>query len=437
MSSEATQHYLSQAQREDMGLLYIGTFLEYFDLMLYAHSAILFNELFFPTTDPFATSLLSAFAFCSTYFFRPIGALIFGYIGDNISRRTPIILTAILMSVSCIIIAILPTYAQIGIASSWIFVLCRMIQGAAATAEIRGAELYLTEVIRSPKQYPIIASLGLFGSLGSTLALAMAWIYTSTPDTFQNSESNWRLGFFVGSMVGVVATIGRTSLRESAEFIYARYKANKRKAGKKASDIDPNEISGCLGMSSICYFFIQCAGPCSFYFIYIYSADILKNEFAFSLNEIIAQNFWVSILGLWAIGIVAYLSSKIHPYKILKYKFYFFFLTILLFPMAMNHIHTPRMLFIFQVLAVSFIFDHVPASPLFYKYFPILKRFTYTSMLSALSTLLAYVVTSFGFLYATTSFGYAGVLFIFIPVGICFYLSLLYFERFDVTCSQR
>ena len=82
-----TQHSLTREQKEAVGLLSIGTFLEYFDLMLYVHMAVLLNELFFPKYDPFTNSLLSAFAFCSTYLLRPFGALLFGYIGDNFQFR--------------------------------------------------------------------------------------------------------------------------------------------------------------------------------------------------------------------------------------------------------------------------------------------------------------------------------------------------------------
>ena len=78
-----TQNSLTREQKEAVGLLSIGTFLEYFDLMLYVHMAVLLNELFFPKYDPFTASLITAFAFCSTYLLRPIGALIFGYIGEH------------------------------------------------------------------------------------------------------------------------------------------------------------------------------------------------------------------------------------------------------------------------------------------------------------------------------------------------------------------
>jgi MHS family proline/betaine transporter-like MFS transporter len=80
--------------------------------------AVLLNELFFPKTDSHTSSLLMAFAFCSTYFLRPIGALIFGYIGDHIGRKVTVVITTTMMSFSCLIMANLPTYAQIGVTAS-------------------------------------------------------------------------------------------------------------------------------------------------------------------------------------------------------------------------------------------------------------------------------------------------------------------------------
>ena len=100
---------LNREQKEAIGLLQIGTFLEYFDLMLYVHMAVLLNELFFPATDPQTAAVLAAFTFCATYVLRPIGALLFGWIGDNIGRKSTIILTTVMMSVSCIVMANLPT----------------------------------------------------------------------------------------------------------------------------------------------------------------------------------------------------------------------------------------------------------------------------------------------------------------------------------------
>ena len=118
---------LKREQKEAVGLLQIGTFLEYFDLMLYVHMAVLLNELFFPKTDPHTTALLTAFAFCSTFVLRPFGALLFGWIGDNIGRKTTVVITTMMMSLSCIVMASLPTYEQIGITAAWVITICRIL----------------------------------------------------------------------------------------------------------------------------------------------------------------------------------------------------------------------------------------------------------------------------------------------------------------------
>ena len=111
---------LNREQKESIGLLQIGTFLEYFDLMLYVHMAVLLNEIFFPQYDPFTTSIVTAATFCSTFVFRPIGALIFGRIGDKFGRKPTIVITTAMMAISCLVMANLPTYAQIGITAAWI-----------------------------------------------------------------------------------------------------------------------------------------------------------------------------------------------------------------------------------------------------------------------------------------------------------------------------
>ncbi len=78
---EKEQRSLTSDQKEATGILSTATFLEYFDLMLYVHLAVLLNELFFPKCDSSAASLLSAFTFCYTFILRPLGAYVFGRIG--------------------------------------------------------------------------------------------------------------------------------------------------------------------------------------------------------------------------------------------------------------------------------------------------------------------------------------------------------------------
>ncbi|MCD6056430.1 MAG: hypothetical protein K0R12_1392 [Gammaproteobacteria bacterium] len=141
---------LKREQREAIGLLQIGTFLEYFDLMLYVHMAVILNKLFFPKTDVNNVQLLSAFAFCSSFVFKPVGAYIFGKIGDTTGRKATVIITTTIMSVSCLIMATLPTYDQIGISAAWIVTICRIVQGLSSMGEVIGAQIYLAEMIKPP-----------------------------------------------------------------------------------------------------------------------------------------------------------------------------------------------------------------------------------------------------------------------------------------------
>ena len=145
------QKSLTREQKEAVGILSIGAFLEYFDLMLYVHMAVLLNDLFFSKTDSFSASLLSAFAFSSTFLFRPVGALLIGWLGDTYGRKYTVILTTFTMAIACVWMASLPTYAQIGISASVSVTLCRMLQGISSMGEKVGAEVYITEIIKPTK----------------------------------------------------------------------------------------------------------------------------------------------------------------------------------------------------------------------------------------------------------------------------------------------
>jgi MFS family permease len=428
------QEKLGSEQKKAVGLLSIGTFLEYFDLMLYIHMAVLLNELFFPKTDPFTASLLSAFAFCSSYILRPFGALIFGFIGDFIGRKSVIVITTIIMAITCTTIAVLPTYAQIGITASWIITICRMVQGMAASAESRGAEIYITESIKPPLQYPLVAIITVFSAVGTSFALGISSIFTNV-NIFGTENQYWRVAFFLGALIGLVGGVARTSLREASEFANKK-KMLKMKFTDNKIEWDKNYFKDTFDnektfLTSLAYFIICCARPPCFYFIYIYCSDVLKHDFGLSAGAIISHNFWVSIVDMCGLLFLAYISSRISPLKILKAKLFLFFTCIIFFPAAMYTYPSELTVFVFQCLASLFVFDDVPASPVFYKHFPIIKRFTYTSLLSSFAKLMTYAITSFGLVYSTKYFGYYGIFLILIPVGVVYYFAVKYFEGLE------
>jgi MFS family permease len=393
--------------------------------------AVLLNELFFPKIDPHSAALLSAFAFCSTYVLRPFGALIFGYIGDHMGRKPTVIITTMMMSVSCIVMANLPTYEKIGMTAGVIMLLCRMAQGLSSMSEIIGAQIYVTEITKPPIQYPAVSFISLASSVGSATALGVAFFVT-------HFGFNWRIAFWIGSGIAITGTIARTVLRESKEFTDAKTEANKRvdetyksslvRRGQKESIkkiIDTCKISR---KTKISYFLVYCGWPVTFYLAYMYFNPLLK-EFGYTTEDIILHNFLLSIVLCATNYFWSKLSYTIHPLNILKYRTFTFILFSFFLPSCINASTSGVHLFIIQSLILLLTLGALPADSIFVKGFSVLKRFTWTSWLYALTRAVMYVFTSFGLVYLTEWFGHYGLWVILFPIIVGYLYGVNHFEK--------
>jgi len=425
---------LRREQREAVGLLQIGTFLEYFDLMLYVHMAVLLNDLFFPKTDPHTASLIAAFAFCSTYVLRPFGALLFGWIGDHIGRKTTVIITTMMMAVSCFIMANLPTYSQIGISAAWIVTLCRLLQGLSSMGEVVGAEIYLTEITKPPTQYLVVSLIPVFSTLGGVVALIVASLVTSR-------GFNWRLAFWIGAGIALIGSVARTRLRETPDFVDMKRKM--KKAIEESSHYGLGKAADLLKSTNIllkekinwstltAYFFVLSGFPVTFFFTYIHCGAILKTQFGYTPEQIIHQNFKTSLFHLLSWFSVSFLSQYVNPIKIVKIRSFIFCAIIIFLPLLMNNVRSPDDIFLLQVITITFILTDVPATSIFIMKFPVFRRFTSFSYVYALSRAVVYIVTSFGLVYLTNAFGHYGLWFIFVPISVMFLFGLKHFEKLE------
>lgn len=418
------QTSLTKEQKEAVGLLSIGTFLEFFDLMLYVHMAVLLNELFFPKTDPFTASLLSAFAFCATFIFRPFGALLFGYIGDNYGRKTSVVITTVMMAISCAVMATAPTYSEVGIKASIIITICRVVQSISSMGEKMGAEIYITEVTKPPIQYPAVASIAMFSVVGTIFALLVSFIMTS-------EGFSWRYAFGIGAIIAVVGFVARSTLKESVEFVNAKsrtLKANEELVLK--TEIEKQFNKKIDKKTAFSLFLIQCAYPVSLYITYIYSAEILKNNFGYSSADVIKRNLLIAFSELINVTFCVWLSYRICTLKIMRICLYVTFMATIFFAFASKNL-TPNILFVFQLLITLFAVSTSPGTPIFLKYFPILKRFTAASFLYAFSRAVMYVITSFGLVYLVNIFHYIGIAMLMIPALIGYHFGLRHFEKLE------
>lgn len=420
---------MNKEHKEAVGLVSIGTFLEYFDLMLYVHMAVILNKLFFPETGPDTATLLAAIVFCTPFVFRPFGALLFGYIGDHLGRKATVIITTFLMALSCLVMANLPTYSQIGITATWLITICRIVQGMTSMGEIIGAQIYITETVKRPSQFPAVALLSFLAALGGTFALGISSLVTSF-------DFNWRLAFWIGSGVAIIGSVARTSLRETPEFVAAKLQT-KRNAEESDNNSEIAKDKSIYNekvnkLTSLAFFLIQCGWPLCFYIAFIHCGHILQHSFGYSPEQVLHQNFIISIVEIIGVLLLmVILSYYLHPLLILKIKLILFAIFILLCPFLLNIISTPFELLLIQAFIMFFVLEDTPAKPIFFDYFPVFKCFTYSAFLYALSRAIMYIITSFGLVFLTKHFGNFGLLIIAIPVVLGYTIGLLHFEKLE------
>lgn len=399
---------ISKKQKEVFGLLQIGTLLEYFDIMIFVHFSFLLNDLFFPKTDPHTSMLIAAFAFCSAYVLRPVGALLFGFIGDKMGRKPTVIISSLMMGFSCILMANMPTYDEVGVIASYGVTFCRILQSISAQGELIGVEIYLTETTKKPHQYVLVSLTSFFASLGGLLSISLAVIMFKF-------KMDWRLAYWCGAAISSIGFIARTHIYETPIFL-------KRKNSKSNFNI--------MRKSMISYFVISCGYPICFYLSYIYLGVVLKNKFNYSISDIMINNFYLAVLQSVTFLTYSLLCYRVHPLKIIYTKWCVFAFFLLLYPF-LNLFTTPSQVFLCQLIIISFGMMDIPGAAIFIGKFSVLKRFMYTSMLYAFSRISMYILTSFGVIYATDFFGKWGIWMMLILFAMIFYLSLNHFIKLE------
>ncbi len=173
------------------------------------------------------------------------------------------------------------------------------------------------------------------------------------------------------------------------------------------------------------------------FFIYVYCGNLLKQFFHYTGAQVISHNFKIAIVQIIGILILrVYLSGKIHPLRLSKIILIIFTVLALSTPFILNHIHTPGQLLLLQALLIPFGLGDAPAVPIFFKHFPVFKRFTYISFLYALSRALVYVITSFGLVYVTKFFGHQGIILLMVPIIIGYAWGLAHFKKLEIKAGN-
>ncbi len=200
----------------------LGNILEWFDFGLFIFMAPIIGEKFFPPTTPFFTTLQPLVVFAAGFICRPLGGIFFGHLGDTRGRASTLRFSLLVITFATVLIGVLPTYADLGLLASILFILLRLLQGFSIGGEYSGVMIYLAE--SAPKhQRGFITSFAATGAnLGFIFATATLSLCTLlfTPDHF--NQWGWRLPFLIIGLPAAVIFYYRFQLTETR--VYAHLK---------------------------------------------------------------------------------------------------------------------------------------------------------------------------------------------------------------------
>ena len=195
-----------------------GTVFEWFDFFLYGSLAVVFGRLFFPPGHETAGLLAALAVFGAGWVVRPLGALVFGRIGDRVGRRRAFLITIVLMGFSTVAIGLLPTYAQVGLLAPALLVTLRLLQGLAVGGEFGGAATYVAEH-SAPHRRGLNTSLVMgTGTIGLLLALLAIAVTRGVLGEQAFEQWGWRLPFLASVLLLALSVYMRLHLAESPAF---------------------------------------------------------------------------------------------------------------------------------------------------------------------------------------------------------------------------
>jgi MHS family proline/betaine transporter-like MFS transporter len=196
----------------------IGSFIEIYDAVLYGYFATVLAAQFFPAKDRTAALLATFAIFAIGFLVNPIGAVVFGHLGDRVGRRSALATSLLLMTVATMTFGLLPTYEMVGVLAPALLLACRILQGLSVSAEIPGAQLLLMEYAPEGQQGRHVALNNVAGNLGGATAAVVGLVLARSLPPEDLADWGWRVAFLAAAPIGLVGLYLRTRLLDSPAF---------------------------------------------------------------------------------------------------------------------------------------------------------------------------------------------------------------------------
>jgi len=281
----------------------VGNLVEWYDFYAYAAFALYFAGAFFPHSDPVVQQLNAALLFAAGFLVRPLGGWLFGYLADHHGRRGALMLSVALMCFGSLMIAVTPTYATIGILAPVSLAVARIIQGLSLGGEYGTSATYLTEMAdaRNRGFYSSFQYVTLIG--GQICALLVLLVLQKVFLTAEQIHDwGWRVPFFIGALLAVIALIMRRNLQETDAFEAAKEVAP-RTSSLRALMQYPREVLLVVGLTA--------GGTAAFYTYTTYMQKFLKLSVGLSDDETTMVTLGALLFGIVLQPIYGAISDRI------------------------------------------------------------------------------------------------------------------------------
>jgi metabolite-proton symporter len=283
----------------------IGTAIEWYDFFLYSTvTGLVFAKLFFPNSDPWVGTLEAFAIYAVGFVARPVGAAIFGHFGDRIGRKSTLIATLLLMGLATFAVALVPTYASIGIWGAVILTILRFIQGIGVGGEWGGSVLMSMEWARTDHSRGFIASWPQFGVPCGLFLANLAVLAFSQMSGESFLAWGWRIPFALSLILVGVGLYIRLGIFETP--VFAKLLAERKVERTPMLAVikeHPKEIvlSALARMAEQAPFYIFTA------FVFSYGIKSLNVSRDFLLTAVLSA----SVLSFVSIPLFGYISDRI------------------------------------------------------------------------------------------------------------------------------
>ncbi|MFN3005764.1 MFS transporter [Mycolicibacterium wolinskyi] len=291
---------------------FVGTAIEWYDFFIFGTAAALvFGVAFFPTLSPLSGTLAAFATFGVAFVSRPAGAIVFGHFGDRIGRKKMLVFSLVLMGSATVMIGLIPTYDQIGLAAPILLVIARLLQGFAVGGEWGGAVLMAVEHAPPRRR----AFYGSFPQAGVPAGLVLATLAFLIVERLPDEDLmawGWRVPFLASSALLLVGMYVRLKVTESPEFERVR-RSEKIVQRPIVSVLRFQRRPLAVGV------FTQAASLVPFYLVTVFVLSYGPKELGLSRETILLSLLAACVLDIVTVPYASIVADRVGPRKMLIY----------------------------------------------------------------------------------------------------------------------